>query len=297
MGRARNEIAAILDANGGVIARRDHPDLTESLTWLVRCGTLRAVFPGVYCAAGATDRRVLIRAAMLWAPDAVLTGPAAASVSFWPQIRVPIIDLSTTRQHRVQPKGFQLARRSIPADLIEARRGLRFTAPALTALDLCDSCGGDGIDTALRTRAATLDGMRAALELTRHRAGNTERRRFLLDSRDEPWSAAERLCHRLLHDAGIKGWRGNVAVPSLGSIYYVDIAFERQMLAIEIDGRLHEDDPDMFESDRWRQNHLVLQGWRVLRFTWLMLTAHPDLVVQTVTAALNPKTSLQFGDA
>ncbi|MBA3529890.1 MAG: DUF559 domain-containing protein [Propionibacteriaceae bacterium] len=170
---------------------------------------------------------------------------------------------------------------------------MRYTTAALTTLDLCSTMGGDGIDTALRTRAATLDGMRAALELTRNRAGNTERRRFLLDSRDEPWSAAERLCHRLLHDAGIKGWRGNVAVPSLGSIYYVDIAFERQMLAIEVDGRLHEDDPDMFESDRWRQNHLVLQGWRVLRFTWQMLKQHPELVIQTVREALKKRSSLQ----
>jgi very-short-patch-repair endonuclease len=53
-----------------------------------------------------------------------------------------------------------------------------------------------------------------------------------------------------------------------GQLFYIDIAFKRQKLAIEIDGRPHESDEDLFESDRWRQNALVADGWRVLRFTW-----------------------------
>ena len=38
----------------------------------------------------------------------------------------------------------------------------------------------------------------------------------------------------------------------------------------------------MFESDRWRQNALVADGWRVLRFTWDMLHDHPEVVVAAV---------------
>lgn len=30
----------------------------------------------------------------LWLPDAVITGPAAAWLSFWPEITVPLITLS-----------------------------------------------------------------------------------------------------------------------------------------------------------------------------------------------------------
>lgn len=58
------------------------------------------------------------------------------------------------------------------------------------------------------------------------------------------------------------------------------------MLALEIDGRLHETDREIFETDRWRQNHLVLQGWRVLRYTWAMLQQHPEVVVEDVNRAL-----------
>ena len=60
-----------------------------------------------------------------------------------------------------------------------------------------------------------------------------------------------------------------------GRLYYIDIAFPHVKLAIEIDGRRHEEDQDLFESDRWRQNALVADGWRVLRFTWEMLQRAP----------------------
>lgn len=115
------------------------------------------------------------------------------------------------------------------------------------------------------------------------------RRSLLLESRDNPWSRAERLCHQLLRQAGITGWRANVKVRGAQQWYFLDVAFEAQMLAVEIDGRLHEQDGDVFETDRTRQNYLVLQGWRVLRFTWKMLTQQPDVVIQTILAALNPK--------
>lgn len=253
------------------------------------------MLPGVY-AEGRTadDRNIRIRAAMLWDPGAVLIGPAAAQVSFWPQLRVPVVGVAVSRQHRIRPAGFELSRRSFPTELVTVRGGLRLSSPALTALDLCDSLGGDGIDTALRTRAATLAGLRAAMSLTPGRNGNTKRRQLLLDSRDQPWSAAERLGHRVLREAGITGWKANVPVPSPGQIYYVDVAWEDQLLALEIDGRIHETDLQLFESDRWRQNHLVLLGWRVLRCTWLMLKEHPELVVQAVRAALAGKLSHQI---
>ena len=223
---------------------------------------------------------------MLAAPDAVLVGPAAAYVSFWP--RVPMTDISAAvlGDRRIQARGFLWTRRTIPPELVVHARGLRYSTPALTALDLCSSVGGDGIDTALRTRAATLSDLHEALAMTSRRSGNSQRRQLLLDSRDEPWSAAERLIHRILREAAIGGWRANVAVPTLGSIYFVVVGFEAQKVAVDIDGRLHEDDRNLFESDRWRQNALALQGWTVLRFTWLMLTQHPDLVLQTIRSAL-----------
>jgi hypothetical protein len=133
-------------------------------------------------------------------------------------------------------------------------------SPPLTAIDLATFECADAIDMALRTRAATLEGMYQALRLTPNRIGNQQRLKLLIDSRNEPWSAAERLAHRILRGAGLTSWRTNFLVILEGRIYYIDIAFPHLKLAIEIDGRLHEDDEDLFESDRWRQNALVANG-------------------------------------
>lgn len=91
--------------------------------------------------------------------------------------------------------------------------------------------------------------------------------------------AAARCWHQWLADKS----GGSAGRPS----FYIDIAFRRQKLATEIDGRVHETDPNLFESDRWRQNALVADGWRVLRFTWTMLRDHPDAFIQAVLDALH----------
>ena len=52
------------------------------------------------------------------------------------------------------------------------------------------------------------------------------------------------------------------------------------------DGRLHETDEDLFESDRW-QNALIADGWRVLRFTWAMSRDHPEIFVMAILDALH----------
>ena len=149
--------------------------------------------------------------------------------------------------------GFSFSRRRIPEELIAVRGGLRYTTPALTAIDLATSACSDAIDIALRGRAVTLAAMYEALRMTRHRTGNLERLRLLIDSRNDPWPAAERLSHRLLRAAGITGWQTNLPVEIDSELFYLDIAFTKQKLAIEIDGRLHETDEELFESDRWRQ--------------------------------------------
>ena len=127
----------------------------------------------------------------------------------------------------------------------------------------------------------------AALRATPYRIGNTDRRRLLLDSRDEPWSAAERLAHRILRAAGIRGWKANYRVRCRGRTYYLDIAFPGLKLAVEIDGRFHGLDGAVFENDRFRQNELVRSGWMVLRFTWQMLIEDPEGVVEMVRGALS----------
>lgn len=281
----QHDIRHLLSTDG-VIARREHPRLSGTIDWLVRNGALCSVLPGVYAPPEVRDSvATRVHALMHWDPDAILVGAAAAWVSFWPEIRVSHVACSL--KHKRQPqKGFEFTRRQIPAELVVNRAGLRLTSPALTALDLCETHGGDGIDQALRTRATTLPLLHRALELTAGRVGNPSRRELLLDSRDEPWSKAERLFHLRLRDAGITGWRANRPIILRGSTFYVDIVFRHLKLVIEIDGRLYHSGDEVFETDRWRQNLLVLDGWCVLRFTWSMIEERPEEVIAVVHEAI-----------
>ncbi|MCW2810802.1 MAG: hypothetical protein JWP61_1260 [Friedmanniella sp.] len=288
--RQRSDEVRSLLALGGVLSSRDRPDLAGSLEWLARAGEVVAVLPGVYAPTAVSDHLAIrLRAVRVWAPEAVLVGPAAAAVTFWPGLEVPVVAAALRSRRRRQP-GFSFTRRTLPPELVGSVGGLRVTVPALTALDLCDSMGGAGIDAVLRTRSATLTGLTEALRLTADRPGNRVRRALLHDSRDEPWSEAERRAHRLLRGAGIGGWQANLAVTTPAGTYYLDVGFRAERVALEIDGRRHHSDPAAFERDRRRQNLLVLAGWRVLRFTWAMLVDEPEVVVATVRQALRHAT-------
>jgi very-short-patch-repair endonuclease len=285
----QHDIQQVL-ASDGVIVRRDHPKLRGAIDWLIRNGGLCSVLPGVYSAPGTCSSiSTRVRALTRWDPDAVLVGAIAAHVSFWPDLHVDVVDCAV-RHNRAPQRGYRFTRRTIPPELVAHRFGLRCTSPALTALDLCATVGGDGIDQALRTRATSLAQLHRAMELTAARVGNRVKRQLLLDSRAEPWSKAERLCHSLLRDAGITGWRANRPVV-LDSTYYVDVVFRKLKLAIEIDGRLYHTGAEVFESDRWRQNILVLNGWCVLRFTWTMIEEFPAEVIAIVLEAIEMLTA------
>lgn len=270
----------------GVLSRREHPELMGAVRSARNLGEVVAVLPGVYApAATASTWQTRAHAACVWDPDAVLIGDVAAAVTFWPELRPPTVAVAARRTVVVLP-GFEFIERSVPPDLVGQRRGLRFTVPALTAIDLVPQRGGDAIDRALRSRMATLAGMYEALALTQSRRGNVDRRRMLLDSRDEPWSAAERLAHRLFRQAGITGWKANVPFQFDGRGYFLDMAFRRKPLVVEIDGRIHQRE-DLFETDRIRGNDLLLAGRWALHYTWRMLDDDPRMVIATTVRALD----------
>lgn len=269
----------------GVITRRDHPELVGAIAWLKRTGRLVAVLPGVYAGpAGADSTDIRIRAVGWW-DDAVLTCAAAARVSYWPTIPVRVVTCAIRHQRTPQP-GFAFVRQFVPPWLIAERGRLRYTQPELTALDLCVDSDGESIDQVLHARAANFAQLHDALLLTPHRAGNPARRQLLLESRAQPWSAAERRLHRLLHEAGITGWGGNEPMVLAGVKVHADVRFNRHRLILEVDGREFHTKAEVFESDRRRQNLLVLDGWCVLRFTVRMIDDEPEMVVATVRAAL-----------
>lgn len=271
-----------------ILLAREHRVLRNAILRATQAGRLRRLLPGVYVDAGrADDLATRLTGVSRWDPDAVICRRAAAALTYWPDIRLgTTIEVASKTRHASQP-GFAFTERRVPPELVQVRGEIRLTVPSLTAVELATFEFTDPIDVALRTRAVSLDSLREAIDLTPHRRGHTDRRRVLLDSRDEPWSAAERLAQRLYRRARITGWVTNLktVIPGAGT-FFLDIAFRKERLVSEIDGRLHETDVDVFETDRTRQNALVLNGWLVLRFTWYLLNCEPDYVIATTRQAL-----------
>lgn len=199
-------------------------------------------------------------------PDAVIAGRAAAALTWWPELKAPTLE-AITRHHWAPAKGFTWRRGTVPPELMVESNRIRLTAPALTVLDLIPELGGTVVDEALRRRVVTLAQLWDAFGLTPQRIGNGERRWLLDDSRDEPWSAAERRLHRLYRGLNLPWrYRTNFEVPLGARSAFLDLAIEELMLGFEVDGREHHTSVQAFTHDRTRDPELNELGWHIVRF-------------------------------
>lgn len=267
-----------------VLSLRESPELRAQLQWAVHSGQLVALLPGVFVTPDAIkDPRVAIAGLLARHRDAVITGTTAGHLYGWPNCDpFPIRAALPQRARSSEP--YLLTERRINPDWVGSVGGVRITTPALTALDVLPDLGGDLIDTLLRTRQLQLRDLQSALAAHPHRRGNAERLWLLEDSKDQPWSAAERLAHRHLRSAGITGWVTNHRVTARGNTYFLDIAFPELGLALEVDGwEFHR---FQFEADHRRQTNLLTIGWRTMPITWLMLQEEPQFI-DCVRAALH----------
>jgi very-short-patch-repair endonuclease len=257
------QLEAALQDDAGLVLRREHPALAEAIKREHRAAALVRVLPGVYLASGlADDIAHRVRALTRYDPDAVVTGAAAARLTWWPELPVPLI--SAYRHTDCRPaEGFEW-RRGRPEPAAAAGH---FAGAALQVLDLIPLLGSLAVDEALRRRAVSLAQLQEALSLTPGRVGNQLRREVLVDSRDEPWSPAEREFHRVLRAEGLTGWKTNFRVRIQGRTYYLDVALPELSLGFEIDGFEHHDTRAAFERDRARDALLATQVWHVVRIS------------------------------
>lgn len=284
----RLSLDALLIDGDGVIAVRRHPEHRRSLYRLVDAGELTTVFPGILAPVSTVDLpETRMRALATWEPGAVFTGEAAARMTFWPDLDVPVITASLPH-YRAAPTGFGVSHEAIPAGLQRTVRGFQVTAPELTALDLAASDGGQAIEYVLRTRLVSIAHLADALQATPRRRGNGLRRQALDVCRRNPWSAAEVRLHRLLRSARIEGWQGNCTILVGQRSYVDDLVFGVLRVAIEVDGyEVHRaENHEQFHRDRRKWTDLAAAGWIVLHFTWPQLTEDPDWVLNRIRQAL-----------
>jgi very-short-patch-repair endonuclease len=249
------------------------------------------VLPGVFRTA---DRELTadgrIRAAALWAAPLVCVSGTAAAY-WWGLLDTPsvgAVQVTVPRSRGLRSTtGVAVRRRFLPRADRTVLRGLPITGLALTALEAAVTLGPAGqalLDRALQRRVSIAQ-VRSAHLRNLGRTGSSDAGALLDAASDRAAAASERRFLGLMRQAGIGGWAVNRKVVA-GAAGPADAVLEEHRLAVEIDGWAWHHQPDRFQRDREKQNALVNQGWRVLRFTWLDLTQRPDRVVAQVRRAM-----------
>ncbi|MHA6525321.1 endonuclease domain-containing protein [Tessaracoccus sp. G1721] len=273
----RQDIRILLEEEK-VINASTRPELARTLNALRCRGELTAVLPAIFALPDkASEFETRVAAAAASTRPYIAVGRTAARATWWPELEGDVVSLA--HQGVLDDRsGFEFHERYIPPALVNSAGPLPLTSPALTVLDLIPELGPDVVDEALRRRVVTLGHLQAALAMTPRRRGNRTRREVLLDSRDAPWSALERLAHRTLREARIPGWVTNFHVDLGPTVIYLDIAWPQLKVAVEIDGFEFHGSKESFHADRKRDAALTAAGWLVLRFSSETIVAMPDAV-------------------
>jgi very-short-patch-repair endonuclease len=285
------QLAIALAHGGGLIRVGRNSPIRGRVDGAVRRGELERVLSGIYAATGTVDCGRRCHALHLADGDVVIMGEAAAWLLGLPDAKEPqrVTALSTTL--RLDTPRFRTLDRHLDPELVGIARGLRVTCPALTALDLAATQGGRPIDAALRS-GIPLTTLWSVFRGLPHRPGNATLRRLLIESRDEPWSEAERSAHLLLHRARLSGWRTNHPVSVSLGLVHVDVGFPRLRLALEIDGYEFHSSRSQFERDRARDVALGLVDWVVHRFTADHVFGRPESFLEEVRGLLSARERL-----
>lgn len=261
-----------------------------TLDGLVRRKRWRRVLPTVYLARPVefdTERR--IRAVQLWAgPTSVIAGEAAL---FWQgrnSERLRVVEVAVSPDRRLdEPAGVKIRRPRLCREDVRLQKGVRVLTVARAVVDLLAIAGAPLLDEVLQRRWATIDEINAACERCGPVKGATARNAIVRAAATGGHSEGERELHRNLRRAGITGWTANAPVMLNGVLRFADVAFEAIKLAIEVDGFAFHSDQRTFQRDRERQNHFVIDGWTVLRFTWWQLVNEPDAVIAQIRQAID----------
>ena len=71
--------------------------------------------------------------------------------------------------------------------------------------------------------------------------------------------------------------------------YYGDLVCRRAKVIVEIDGRKFHIEPEPFNNDRKRQNALIADGWRILRYSAATAMAYLDEVVDEIISVVRQR--------
>ena len=289
-------LATVAARQHGVVARRQLRELGYSEATIGRAvasGRLHRIHRGVY-AVGHTclSQHGLCHAALLtFGPKALLSHSSAAWLWGLEPKLITAIEVAvpsrghgrkTVRIHHIP---------SLHEDDRATSEGLPLTSVPRTLLDRAPTVSRGHLERILN-RAERLEILDlGAVDKTLARAGKhpgiTKLRGALIPHREPAFtrSGLERLFLKLLRDADLPPPSANVFIAG----FQLDMYWERERFAVELDGYEFHRSRSAFESDRRRQEDLKLAGIEMVRFTARRVVDHPREVVGRVAALLGQR--------
>jgi very-short-patch-repair endonuclease len=176
---------------------------------------------------------------------------------------------------------------------VSRRRGIPVTNPLRTLLDVARMVPPDQLagitERAVAKGLVSGEGILAELE-RKGRSGvvGGAALRSVLSELGVPGVPASQLERRLLQIIRSFGLPVPVRELRVGGRhqYRADVAWLQARLLVEVDGFATHGTPEALQADLARQNELVRQGWRVLRYTWADLRDRPGQVAAEIAAVL-----------
>ncbi len=293
-------IAAIARRQHGVVSLDDLAGLGLSASAIrsrVGSGRLQRVHRGVFAVGpvALTRRGRFMAAVLACSPSAALGYRCACELRELLPRRGQLIDVITQNRRARRRDGIRVHTSATlaPHD-VTLVDNIPCTSLARTLLDIAEDGPRRDVERALdRAEQQEILDMRAiddVLERSNGRRGAKLLRAVLAEyrvgstlTRSELEEAFIVICRAAgLPPDAVNAW---IAFPDGGGAE-ADFLWRDQRLIVEVDGRSVHATRRAFQSDRRRDQRLMLLGWRVVRFTWQQVKFEPAYVATTLRGLL-----------
>jgi very-short-patch-repair endonuclease len=289
-------IAELAERQHGVVGRRQLLELGVTVSMLegrLRRGQLHGVFRGSYAVGHrSVSRRGRLLAAVLAAgPGAVLSHRSAGELF---GITPPFAGRpeATAPAGWRAPAGIVVHHAPIAEDERRVEDGIPATTVPRTMLDLAALLDVRQLERAWNE--IEVRELRDALSvpdlLARHPGRRGVRKLRAVLGSDAPAGITrnefEEAFVALLDRHRLPRGRMNADLSVRGRFFEVDCLWERQRLAVELDGGGAHRTGKAFQADRLRDRILVAEGWRTSRITWRQLRDEPGEIAADLRMAL-----------
>jgi hypothetical protein len=222
---------------------------------------------------------------------AVLSHRSAARL--WRLLPPAVEWIDVTRpDRRVRRKGVVGHRSELQDDEWLVEDGIPVTSPFRTIFDLASVASRREVERALHEAEVRQMTDRVSLPMLLERYPGRRGTRVLREllSSNEPVGISrndfEEAFLALVDACGLPRPRMNADLALRGRFFQIDALWERERIAVELDGRGVHGTRKRYESDRQRDRILVAEGWQTMRITWRQLRGEPEAIAADLELAL-----------